>query len=254
MQWIAASNIDWRWTEWIALIFSGFTLILALLFLPETFAPILLKWKASHIRAVTGNDRYKAQLDLQKSVGTRLRTALLRALHMLTREPIVPLLGLWLILVYIAVYGFLQGMSFIFTDTYGFSKGITGTCFASIAVGSTLWVALSPLYARLYMKKIRELERQNGDKEDFSPGAQIPGHDLPAPEYRLWASVPVALLLPISFYWLGWTNYARISPWSDLCACALFGVCWAGIYVCVYQYILDVCKSCFPKPHTTVAH
>lgn len=40
----------------------------------------------------------------------------------------------------------------------------------------------------------------------------------------------------------GWTNYASISPWSDLGALCLFGIAWAGIYVTVYQYILDVCK------------
>jgi DHA1 family multidrug resistance protein-like MFS transporter len=53
-------------------------------------------------------------------------------------------------------------------------------------------------------------------------------------------AVPVAPSLPISLFWLGWTSYRSISPWSSLSAIVLFGISWAGIYVTVYQYILDV--------------
>ncbi|GAB7355542.1 hypothetical protein MBLNU459_g6020t1 [Dothideomycetes sp. NU459] len=237
--WIARSSISWRWTEWISVILSGFTLVLTVLFLPETFAPILLSWKASHLRRVTGDTRYLAELDRQASLVARVKTALRRALHMLTKEPIVALLGLWLVLVYVVVYSFLQGLSFVFGDTYEFSRGLVGTSFAAILLGTNLWVCTVPVYYYLYKRKILQLEVRNGDETRF-PGQQIPGKDLPAPEYRLWAAAPVAVLLPISLFWLGWTNYSSISPWSSLGALTLFGTSWAGIYIIVYQYILDV--------------
>lgn len=240
--WIAQSSISWRWTEWISVILSGVTLTFTLLLLPETFAPILLSWKASHIRQITGDPRHISELERQPSLLARVKAALQRALHMLTKEPIVPLLGLWLILVYLVVYGFLQGLSFIFGDTYGFSRGLIGTSFASILLGTNLWTFCTvPIYYYLYKRKIAQLEHESGDEKPFV-GQQIPGRDLPEPEYRLWQAVPVAFLLPISMFWLGWTNYASISPWSDLGALCLFGIAWAGIYVTVYQYILDVCK------------
>lgn len=238
--WIAQSDINWRWTDRIALIISGVILLFTLLFLPETFSPILLHWKAEHLRRVTGDNRYVSEFDRQDSVFKRLRAALLRSFHMLTREPIVPLLGFWLILVYIVVYGFLQGMSFIFGDTYDFSKGLVGTCFAAILTGVSIWTLSVPVYYKLYKRKIVQIEMANGDEK--YTGQNIPGRDLPEPEYRLWLAVPVAPLLPISLFWLGWTNYSSISPWSDLGAVTLFSICWAGIYVAVYQYILDVCK------------
>ncbi|KAL1301898.1 hypothetical protein AAFC00_006077 [Neodothiora populina] len=214
--WIAQSNVSWRWTEWIPVIISGFTLLFTVFLLPETFAPILLQWKAKHLRAVTGDERYLSEIERQASVAQRLKAALLRSLHMLTKEPIVPLLGFWLVLVYVVVYGFLQGYSFIFGDTYGFKRGLIGTSYAAILTGVTLWTCSVPVYVHLYNRKVIQLERENGDE------------------------VPLAILLPISLFWLGWTNYASISPWSDLGAVTLFSVCWAGIYVAVYQYILDV--------------
>lgn len=162
---------------------------------------------------------------------------------MLTREPVVPLLGFWLVLVYITVYGFLQGFTYIFGDTYGFEKGLIGTCFAAIITGVSLWWLSVPIYYRLYNKEILRLERKNGDEGKDFKGQGIPGRDLPDPEYRLWMAMPMSILLPVALFWLGWTNYSSISPWSDIAAVTVFSICWAGIYVCVYQYILDVCKS-----------
>ena len=54
---------------------------------------------------------------------------------MSTREYIVILLGLWLTIVYIVVFGFLQGFTFLFQDTHDFDQGLVGTSFAAIAVG-----------------------------------------------------------------------------------------------------------------------
>jgi len=55
-----AQHLDtWRWTEWITLIMSGLVLFLVIFFLPETYPPVLLKWKAKHLRAITGDERCK---------------------------------------------------------------------------------------------------------------------------------------------------------------------------------------------------
>ena len=54
-----------RWADWIAVILSGSTLILTLLFLPETFSPILLSWRATHLRHLTKCNRFKAEIEIQ---------------------------------------------------------------------------------------------------------------------------------------------------------------------------------------------
>jgi len=239
--WIAQSSISWRWTEWIALILSGTTLLLTVFFLPETFAPVLLSWKAKHLRQQSGNENHVSYLDLQDSILKRFRTALLRAWHMLVKEPIVILMGLWLIVVYIVIYSFLQGYSDIFGDTYGLRHGLLGTCFLAIIIGCLLFLCLIPFYYQLYKKKVYALEKAHGEPPlDLK---HLPGLDIPEPEFRLWPSVLVAPAFPICLFWLGWTNRPSISIWSSLGAVTLFGFCWAGIYVTVYLYILDVCKS-----------
>jgi hypothetical protein len=51
--------------RWITLIISGLVLVLILLFQPETFGPILLKWKAAHLRKITGDERFVAPAEIR---------------------------------------------------------------------------------------------------------------------------------------------------------------------------------------------
>lgn len=208
--------------------------------MPETFAPVLLSWKAKHLRAATGNQNHVSYLDLQESFPKRLRTALRRAWHMLSREPIVVLMGLWLVVVYICVYGFLQGFNSIFEDVYGLERGLVGTVFCALTVGFLAWTCLVPVYYALYKRKVAELARRRVGFDLGSPAKHVPGLDIPEPEYRLWPAVVVAPCLPLSLFWLGWSSRAPVSVWSGVCAVGLFGFCWAGVYVVVYNYILDV--------------
>lgn len=241
-QQIIQRGLDWRWAEWIAAFVSAATLLPLLFFLPETFAPTLLSWRAKHLRDLTGCPRFTAELDGRGSLQTRLETAMLRALHMVTREPVVVLMGSWLVLEYITVFMFLQGYTYIFGHTYGFSRGLIGTSFVAIFIGALLWTCSVPWYYRAYKRKVATLHEaitgRAATKAEMQ-AANSPGKDLPEPEYRLWAAIFAAPAFPISLFWLGWTNYPSISPWSNLGACGLLGFSWAGVYVVVYQYILD---------------
>jgi MFS family permease len=85
--WMAYSDISFRWCEWVALILSAVTLPLSVCLLPETFAPIILSWKAKHIRDATGDSRFVSHLDKQKSITQKFKVALQRALHMVRFVP-----------------------------------------------------------------------------------------------------------------------------------------------------------------------
>lgn len=166
-----------------------------------------------------------AEIELQRSMRTRLGMNFHRLFIMATREYIVILLGCWITLLYICIYGFLEGLGFIFGGTYGFKTGLTGTSFAALAVGVFLNTAL----ALFFDKQHRRATLASREKNQTL-----------APEYRLVPGELVALTLPASIFWLGWSNYHSVSPWSGLGAVALFGFSWAGIYVSIYQYIFDV--------------
>ncbi|KAL2013984.1 hypothetical protein VTN00DRAFT_1509 [Thermoascus crustaceus] len=143
---------------------------------PETYHPVLLKWKAQHLRRLTGDKRYRAAIEVRQTTFLyRLGHALYRPFLLLFREPIIILVALYLTVIYIILSTFLTGYTFIFTDTYHFSQGLTGVCFVGISIGVFLAGLLIPLAMKLLKRDLaRALER---------------GQTRPPPETRLYFAI-----------------------------------------------------------------
>lgn len=225
-----SSAVSWRWVEWskwrvvlrfllyraltdivATLIFAGVIFVVVVLFQPETFPPTLLKWKAEHLRAQTGDERYKGSLEIrEETLVQKLKRALYRPFLLTFREPIIILVCFYLTIIYIVLFGFLDGFTYIFEETYGLSQGITGLCFAPIIVGLFGASALVPLIYKWAKRDLQRIKEKGGDR-------------LP-PEFRLWFSMlGGAIAIPVSLFWMAWTARPDISIWSPLISGAFFG-------------------------------
>lgn len=220
---IAESKLGWRWCEWIVLIWSGTVLAAAVFFLPETYAPVLLKWKAQQMRDLTGDDRYKASSEVDAdSFLVRVEHSLARPFEIIFREPIVVLIALYLTIIYIILFGFLSAYEFLYSQTYGLSTGLTGLTFLGILVGLCICTATAPLVDRRYRKKVES----NGGKQ-------------PPPEERLFYAMAAGWCIPAGMFWLAWTNNPSISIWSSIVATVVIGVGILAVFISGYQYIID---------------
>ncbi|KAI1070963.1 hypothetical protein LB507_010991 [Fusarium sp. FIESC RH6] len=221
--WIVENErLGWRWTNWVTLTISTVAFFIALFFLPETHFPLLLAWKAKELRRVTGDQRYISDHEQKPSFWNQLRKTLPLPATFFRNEPVIIVLGLYLILLYILLFSFLSGFDYIFKETYSLTPGYQGSCFAAIAAGATAFALCGPAlyeWSRIHTERVR--------------GASI------EPEFRLWPAIVTAPFLPISLFWLGWTNYASVPTWSGLGACFLFGIVLMAIYVGSYEYITD---------------
>lgn len=205
---------------------SGLVLVLVVLFVPETFPPILLKWKAKHLRDITGDDRYRAEVEIrQDSFGTRLLTALYRPFVLTASEPIIVLVALYMTVIYIILFTFLDGYDYIFGEIHHLSQGVQGLCFLGIAVGLFLATPLVFFIRKMATKQLAELKEQ--------------GIDHLPPEFRLWFAMFGAPAIPISMFWMGWTSDSNISIWSPLAASVLFGFGILCVFISCYQYVID---------------
>lgn len=214
--WIV-DRVGWRWVNWVTLIVSGAAFLAAALCLPETFAPTILSFKASLVRQETKDKSYKSEHDEQANLATKLKDNLSRIVYFIFREPTTLLFGLYMTLLYMLIFGFLEGFDYIFTKTYDFSLSYRYTSFSAIGVGILLGLPYVVLLNR------------------FSSTAQEP----PPPEKRLKPAVFASALLPISLFWIGWTNRPDISYWSDLGACCLCGFALMALFTSAYHYLLD---------------
>ncbi|KAK8148213.1 hypothetical protein G3M48_000148 [Beauveria asiatica] len=224
-----ADTLDWRWVEWIVLILSAALLVHVLLFMPETYGPLLLRWKALYYRQITGDPRFVAEDDLAgSSFLGRLRISMTRPFLMLT-EPIIIAMTLYITVLYIILFTFLIGWTYIFEETYGISQGLTHVIFIAMFIGMQLVVILAPF---IYRKTAQAIHCQSGESTKKCVGFN--------PELRLWfAMLGPAFAIPISLFWMGWTARPDISIWSPILAAVLFGFGMSGMFICVYLYVID---------------
>jgi len=208
--------------EWITLIISASAWLIALVLLPETYLPILLDWKARQLRRVTGDNRYTSEHASSKSFSARIRAVAPLTLVFFVTEPVIGVLGVYLIFLYALLFSFLSGFDYIFKETYSLSVGLTGSCFGAIAAGATAFTLCAP---GLYSWARRKTEHVRGAAVE--------------PEFRLWPAMFAAPMLPVCLFWLGWANRPDISVWVSLAACFVFGIVLIAMYVSSYEYIID---------------
>jgi multidrug resistance protein len=203
---VGESGLDWRWVEWITLCIAGGLFVIMLLFLPETYAAVILGWKAKAMREATGSTRYKGPLDgvQQTSLVRKIGEALYRPILILLTEPIISVLTAYLTFVYMVSFSFFSGAPYIFTASYDFRQGAAYLMFLGVVVGLWLCALASPFYGMLIGREYRK--------------AAAKGKDHPGPEAMLWWAMIGAPLLPVSLFWLAWSDFSSFSFWSPIVA------------------------------------
>lgn len=199
--------LSFRWTGWIILIMSGVIFILIILFQPETYSPLLLKWKGRNLRRETGDERFRSEMDMEKVhlfrlIGGAMKRQVLITIH----EPIILLISLYMTVLYIVLFTFFDGYSFIFEDTHGLSQGMTNIVWVAMYVGIALASLLVPFVYKGTKKAFTEAAMAaKGLDPVLDPHALDGVHT--QPEIRLWFAMVGAPAIPISLFWMGWTDF-----------------------------------------------
>ncbi|KAH8205670.1 hypothetical protein TruAng_000164 [Truncatella angustata] len=203
-----STTIGWRWSFWIGLIYAGFSLLVVLIIVPETYGPKLLAIRARKMRKETGNPNIFAASELEsRDLSTVVSRVLTRPLRMLYSELIVTS----------------TSFPIIFQQLYGLAPGVTGLCFLSIGIGALL--ALPVFYA--YDGYLRRAQNQ---KKAWSRQE----------EYR---RVPLACiggpLFVISLLWLGWSARTNTTFVVPMLAGIPFGLGFQLIFMALLNYLTD---------------
>lgn len=235
-----ADSVSWRWAEWVVLILDGAVILILLLFKAESFAPRILYYKARQLRKLTGNPKF---MTAHEAEHTTLRALLSKSFFrpfVLCLEPIVLAFTLYLVIVYVILFTFLDGYPYIFARTYGINEGLSNVCFVGLFIGILLVVALVPI---VYRSTVKQLER---DGDDGSGKAILR-------ESRLYFAMVGAPALPIGLFWMGWTDYESISIWSPLVGSLLVGFSNICIFMSAYMYMIDSYEAYAASALTFVA-
>ncbi|ERF68060.1 hypothetical protein EPUS_08496 [Endocarpon pusillum Z07020] len=219
-------EIGFAWADWISMIMVGAALVFVLLAQPETFGPVLLEWRAKHLRDLTGDNRYQAKHASASSFGTRLLTNAFRPFSMAWTEPIILVFSFYLTLLYFVLFTFLNGYPYIFERPYGISTSLTFIIWSAMMPGVFAAMASIPYIYHLTKKAAAK--------------AAAAGESL-QPEVSLYYSMAGAsILMPVSLFWMAWTCYSDISIWSPIVASGVFGYALVCIFTTSYMYIIFV--------------
>ncbi|MCJ1351001.1 MAG: hypothetical protein MMC33_000983 [Icmadophila ericetorum] len=185
----------WRWTFYVLLIWSGVMLALIIIFVPETYHPVLLRDKARKLRRDTGNDRWKAPIEMtDRSIAQTLLTSIYRPFQLLTLEPMCLNLCLFSAVLLGVLYLFFGAFNLVFSSNHGFQLWQIGLSFSGLLAGLIFGIATDPLWHKNYVRLVNKRERLGGE-----PGGS-------EPEYRLPPAIAGAILVPIGLFWFGWTT------------------------------------------------
>ncbi|KAK0637392.1 major facilitator superfamily domain-containing protein [Bombardia bombarda] len=219
---IGAYLPGFRWADWVSLIIAGAVLAYVVIFQPETYRPVLLEWRAKHLRDLTGDSRYRVdEHATTHTLAKRLLVNLYRPFLMTATEPIILIFTFYLTIVYFVLFTFLNGFPFIFQQTYGISVPLTFIIFVALLVGD---LAALPLVPIIY----------GWAKKAAAAGTLTP-------EICLWyGMLGGSILLPISLWWLAWTCYSDISIWVPIVGSALFGYGLVTIFATTFLYTVYV--------------
>lgn len=90
----------WRWDFYLVSIVAAAAALGMLIFLRETYAPVLLERKAERLRKETGNMNLRSRLDHGLAKKDYIIRSLVRPMKMLIFSPIVLILSMYMAIVY----------------------------------------------------------------------------------------------------------------------------------------------------------
>ncbi|KAK5791522.1 hypothetical protein VI817_006831 [Penicillium citrinum] len=217
-----SENIGWRWVQGVCTIFIGVVGILGVVFVPETYGPVLLQNRAKHLSKTTANVYISV---LEKSQGKKkpsevFKRALFRPWIFLFLEPIVLVASVYMAIIYGTVYMFMGAMPIVYNEDRGWSEGIGGLSFLGITVG----IIFGLLYAiwdnnTRYMKLILS---KSATAESRLPPAIIGG-----------------VALPIGMFAFAWTNFPSIHWSVSIILSAPFGFGCVLVLLPIMNYLID---------------
>ena len=183
--------IGFRWADWIFMIITAVVLVYVFLFQPETYHPVLLEWKAEHLRNPTKDDRYQVEAHAStRTLGRRLIVNIYRPFLMIYTEPIILIFTFYQTIIYFVLFTFLNGYTYIFQQTYNISGSLTFILWVALLVGD---LAALPLVPLVY----------GWAKKAATVGTLTP-------EICLWyGMLGGSVMLLISLWWLAWNCYVR---------------------------------------------
>jgi DHA1 family multidrug resistance protein-like MFS transporter len=220
---ITTSYLGWRWTEWLTAIMGFTAFFFDLIFLEETYPPVVLIQKASELRRRTKNWGIHAkQEEIEVDFRELITKNFSRPIRLLFTEPIVLLLSIYMAFIYGLLYLFLTAYPIVFQQIHGMSPGIGGLAFFGMIIGQLC----AGLYVLLTQPSYQRKLAANGG--------------VPIPEWRLPPVIAGGVAFTCGLFWFAWSGYRADVHWIvPMLSGLLTGFGLLAIFLQALNYLVD---------------
>ncbi|GAA5896316.1 MFS transporter [Sporobolomyces salmoneus] len=213
-------HANWRVTWYTLAGWGGLELIALILFVPETFLPVVLKYKAQRLRKAGRTDvRAPIELD-ERSITAVLRVSCTQPFELLATEPMALMLCMHTALLLGLLYMFFSAFALVYGE-YGFEMQYVGLSYAPLGIGIVIGWLCQPLWARQYANKIKKLGRR------------------PPPEEHLRRGIVGAIFCCVSIFAFAWTAQPSVHWIVPMICTVPFGTGMLFSYQSVFIYLVD---------------
>lgn len=219
------TGLGWKWCFYILAIFNFAVAAFGTIFLKETYSPRLLKVKATHLRAETGNDHLHTIYEIAdgESFVSKMLTTVLRPISLLFGHPMVFGLGSFMAFTYGFMYLLIVTFPSVFRGSYNFSVNIAGLMYIPLGLGFFLGTGF---FSVAIEHTYRKLTRKNGG--------------VPKPEYRLPWLICSGIGIPIGLIWYGWSAQKHLHWIMPSIGLFIFGFTLVAVFQTIQNYLIDM--------------
>ncbi|PGH00056.1 hypothetical protein AJ79_08327 [Helicocarpus griseus UAMH5409] len=212
----------WRWVMGLLAVFGGLLTLIAFIFMPETYAPALLRARAERLSQATSKVYMTAE-DAENPIVFKelVKHALFRPWVLLFREPIVLSLTVYMSAIYGTLYLCFAAFPIVFQEERGWSAGIGGLGFTGVLVGLVVGILVICWDNKRYVRIYRETN-------EFAP-----------PECRLPAVIAGGVAIVVGLAWFAATDAPNIHWVVPIIAGAPFGGGFVLVFICCANYLID---------------
>lgn len=218
--------LGWRWTEYLTGILQAFILLNAVIFIDETYPPVLLVAKARRLRHESGNWALHAKFEeWDVNISELARKFLVRPIQLLC-TPICFLMALYASFCYGILYMQLGAIPFIFGEIRGWNLLQGELPFLAITLGSITGAALNT-FNQLAYNKAYEAAGQRA-----------------VPEKRLPPMMLGSVLFAGGQFITAWTAEPQSAPWIvPVIGLYLMGCGFNTIFQAALNYLVDTFRQ-----------
>ncbi|KAL6799747.1 major facilitator superfamily domain-containing protein [Trichoderma sp. SZMC 28012] len=219
------SSLGWRWTEYFTGILQSAILLVATLFIDESYPPLLLVYKAQRLRHETGNWALHAQFEeWQIDLRQLARKFLIRPIRILS-TPICFLVTLYASFVYGILYMQLGAIPIIFGEVRGWDPIPAALPFLSIVLGAAIGCGINIYNQFLY------------NKAYYAAGNKA------VPEMRLPPMMLGSFIFCASQFLTGWTAKPGTTWVAPCIGLAMLGTGFFTIFQAALNYLVDTFQA-----------